>query len=79
MKCEDETGHVSQSSKSFSIKPTKDFMDWTDNINNNSNESKQVYRYQQMSLSFEEVNLYQKLHFMKIVGTPVRVMLKNRN
>jgi hypothetical protein len=30
-----------------------------------------------MSLNFEEVHLNQKLNFMKIMGTPVRVMLKN--
>lgn len=78
MLCEDESGQVSQSTKSFSIKPTKEFLDWTDSFNNTS-ECKPIYRYQQMSISFEEVNLYQKLHFMKIIGTPARVMLKNTN
>lgn len=52
MLCEDDSGQVSQSTKAFSIKPTKEFLDWTDSFNNSSGEGRHIYRYQQMSISF---------------------------
>jgi len=79
MNCEDETGKVGRVIKSFSLKPTKEFLDWTEHRGASQNESQSMYRYQQLSLNFEEVNLNQKLNFIKIIGTPVRVLLKNRS
>ena len=75
---EDESGKVGQLSKAFSLKPTKEFMDWTDN-GSLMTENQSLYKYQQLSLNFEEVNLNQKLNFRKIMGTPVRVVIKKRN
>ena len=75
MTYEDETGKVRESSKGFSLKPTKDFLDWTDK-SGIVNENQSLFKYQQLSLNFEEVNLNQKLNFMKIMGTPVRVLIK---
>ena len=75
MTYEDEEGKVGELSKIFSLKPTKEFLDWTDN-SGTVNENQSLYKYQQLSLNFEEVNLNQKLNFMKIMGTPVRVVIK---
>jgi hypothetical protein len=75
MTYEDETGKVRESSKSFSLKPTKDFLDWTDK-SGILNENQSLFKYQQLSLNFEEVNLNQKLNFMKMMATPVRILIK---
>lgn len=75
MSYEDESGKVGQMSKVFSLKPTKEFMDWTEN-SGTINENHSIYKYQQLSLNFEEVNLNEKLNFMRIKGTPVRVVIK---
>ncbi len=75
MSYEDESGKVGRMSKVFSLKPTKEFMDWTEN-SGTQNENHSIYKYQQLSLNFEEVNLNQKLNFMRIIGTPVRVVIK---